>query len=122
VAISKLDLKTKEVSVVRTPSNMAKWNDIGPGGPFGHLRTGHQIHASAYQPAQSHDQRNREPGGAVVWPAVQLNSSGDLIGAILIYNVANFTFGGPQNNIIYALNDSAIYAVHLQAKGAIQRN
>ena len=50
------------------------------------------------------------------------NPSGDLIGAIQIYNIANFTFGGPQNNIIFALNDSAIYAVHLQAEGAIQQN
>jgi gluconolactonase len=50
------------------------------------------------------------------------NSFGDLIGAVQIYNVANFAFGGPENNIIYALNDSAIYAVHLHAKGAIQQN
>jgi gluconolactonase len=50
------------------------------------------------------------------------NSFGDLIGAVQIYNVANFAFGGPENNIIYALNDSAIYAVYLHAKGAIQQN
>jgi gluconolactonase len=47
------------------------------------------------------------------------NVAGDLIGAILVYNVANFTFGGPDNNIIYILNDSAIYAAHIRAQGAI---
>jgi sugar lactone lactonase YvrE len=49
------------------------------------------------------------------------NVSGDLIGAILVYNVANFAFGGPENDIIYILNDSAIYAAHIAAKGAISQ-
>lgn len=48
------------------------------------------------------------------------NSSGGLIGAIQVNNVANFTFGGPQKNIIYILNDSAIYAAHLEAQGAVR--
>ncbi|HEY6333396.1 MAG TPA: SMP-30/gluconolactonase/LRE family protein [Blastocatellia bacterium] len=47
--------------------------------------------------------------------------SGDLIGAILVYNVANFAFGGPENDIIYILNDSAIYAAYIAAKGAISQ-
>jgi gluconolactonase len=47
------------------------------------------------------------------------NVHGDLIGAIVVYNVANFTFGGPENNTIYILNDSGIYAAHLRAQGAI---
>jgi len=45
------------------------------------------------------------------------NTSGGLIGAIQVSNVANFTFGGPQKNIIYILNDSAIHAAHLEAQG-----
>jgi sugar lactone lactonase YvrE len=49
------------------------------------------------------------------------NVAGDLIGASLVYNVANFAFGGPENNIIYILNDSAIYAAHIRAQGAIRQ-
>ncbi len=45
------------------------------------------------------------------------NPAGDLIGAILVDNVSNFTFGGRQNNVIYILNDTAIHAAHLQAQG-----
>jgi gluconolactonase len=47
------------------------------------------------------------------------NASGDLIGAIQVYGVANFCFGGPGNNVIYICNDVSIYAAHLQATGAI---
>jgi len=47
------------------------------------------------------------------------NAHGDLIGAIEVYNVANFTFGGQQRNVIYLCNDTAIYAAHLQATGAV---
>lgn len=48
------------------------------------------------------------------------NPSGDLIGAIQVTGVANFCFGGARNNVIYILNDKAIYAAHLQAAGAIE--
>jgi gluconolactonase len=47
------------------------------------------------------------------------SSSGDLIGAIILDNVANFTFGGPNLDTIYLLNDTAIYAAQLQARGAV---
>ncbi len=46
------------------------------------------------------------------------NPQGNLIGAILIDNLANFTFGGPDRNIIYLLNDTTIQAAHIQAQGA----
>ena len=45
------------------------------------------------------------------------NPAGDLIGAILVDNVANFTFGGQHRNVIYILNDTAIHAAHLKAQG-----
>ncbi len=45
------------------------------------------------------------------------NPAGGLIGAILVDNVANFTFGGPHRNVIYILNDTAIHAAHLKAQG-----
>ncbi len=47
------------------------------------------------------------------------NPCGDLIGAVQVYGVANFCFGGPQNNVIYICNDVAIYAAHIKATGAI---
>jgi gluconolactonase len=46
------------------------------------------------------------------------NNKGDLIGKILVDGVANFTFGGPDNNILYMMADTAIYAATLEAKGA----
>jgi gluconolactonase len=49
------------------------------------------------------------------------NPAGGLIGAILLDNVANFTFGGQQNDILYLLNDTAIYAACIQARGAVPR-
>ncbi|NEO95929.1 MAG: SMP-30/gluconolactonase/LRE family protein, partial [Moorea sp. SIO3G5] len=50
------------------------------------------------------------------------NQQGDLIGKILVdddvaQGVANFTFGGSDNNILYMMADTAIYAATLQAKG-----
>jgi gluconolactonase len=49
------------------------------------------------------------------------NVAGDLIGAILVDGVANFTFGGLENNVIYILNDTAIYAAHIQAQGTLRQ-
>lgn len=46
------------------------------------------------------------------------NPTGDLIGEILGPAVANFTFGGPGNNIIYAMADTVIWAAELKAVGA----
>ncbi len=46
------------------------------------------------------------------------NAAGDLIGAILVAGVANFTFGGPDKNQLYILNDKAIYVASLRAQGA----
>lgn len=47
------------------------------------------------------------------------NPAGNLIGAIVVYNVANFAFGGKRLDTIFLLNDTAIYAAHLQARGAV---
>jgi gluconolactonase len=47
------------------------------------------------------------------------STEGDLIGKILVNGVANFTFGGPSNNILYMMADTAIYAATLQARGAL---
>jgi len=49
------------------------------------------------------------------------NTAGDLIGAILLPGVANFTFGGPDWNVIYLCNDAGIHAAQVQAVGAVQR-
>ena len=49
------------------------------------------------------------------------NPLGDLIGEILVTGVANFTFGGPENNVLYMMADKAIYAASLAATGAIDR-
>lgn len=45
------------------------------------------------------------------------NKEGDLMGKILVNGVANFTFGGEGNNILYMMAGTAIYAATLQAKG-----
>jgi len=46
------------------------------------------------------------------------NTSGDLIGEILAPGVANFTFGGAENNVLYLMADSVIWAAKIQATGA----
>ena len=46
------------------------------------------------------------------------NAGGDLIGEILAPGVANFTFGGPENNVLYMMADSVIYAAQIRAVGA----
>jgi gluconolactonase len=46
------------------------------------------------------------------------NSSGDLIGEIIAPGVANFTFGGTGNNILYMMADTVIWAAEIKAIGA----
>jgi gluconolactonase len=46
------------------------------------------------------------------------NTIGDLIGEIIGPGVANFAFGGPGNNILYAMADSEIWAAEIKAVGA----
>lgn len=41
-----------------------------------------------------------------------------LLGEILVPGVANFCFGGPENNQLFMLNDTAIYRATLRAHGA----
>lgn len=43
---------------------------------------------------------------------------GQLIGEILVPGVANFCFGGPRGNRLFMLDDTAIYAATLKARGA----
>lgn len=43
---------------------------------------------------------------------------GDLMGEIVAPGVANFTFGGPGNNVIYICADTVIWAAEIQATGA----
>lgn len=46
------------------------------------------------------------------------NNSGDLIGEIVALGVANFTFGGTENNILYMMADTVIWAAEIKAVGA----
>ena len=46
------------------------------------------------------------------------NSGGDLIGEIAAPGVANFTFGGPGNNVLYMMADTVIWAAEIKAVGA----
>ncbi len=46
------------------------------------------------------------------------NRAGDLIGEIIAPGVANFTFGGPENNVIYMMADVVIWAAEIKARGA----
>lgn len=43
---------------------------------------------------------------------------GDLIGEIAAPKVANFTFGGPDNDVLFILGDDIIWQVKLQTRGA----
>ena len=45
------------------------------------------------------------------------NISGDLIGEIVAPGVANFTFGGAGNNILYMMADTVIWAAEIKAVG-----
>jgi gluconolactonase len=46
------------------------------------------------------------------------NPHGDLIGEIVAPGAANFTFGGRDNDVLYILADTVIYAAELHATGA----
>jgi gluconolactonase len=53
------------------------------------------------------------PGGVRV-----LEPDGSLVGEIELPGAVNFCFGGPERDVLFITADTAIYAVHLQAKGA----
>jgi gluconolactonase len=53
------------------------------------------------------------PGGVRV-----LHPDGGLAGEIELPGAVNFCFGGPERDVLFITADTAIYAVHLQAKGA----
>lgn len=46
------------------------------------------------------------------------NTVGDLIGEIIAPGVANFTFGGSGNNVLYMMADTVIWAAEIKAVGA----
>lgn len=43
---------------------------------------------------------------------------GDLMGEIMAPGVANFTFGGPDNDVVFILGDTKIWQTKLQVRGA----
>ena len=45
------------------------------------------------------------------------STQGRLLGEILVPGTANFCFGGPEDNCLFILNDTAIWAVALNARG-----
>jgi gluconolactonase len=45
--------------------------------------------------------------------------SGDLIGEIHIPGAVNFTFGGPDRDVLYVTTDDAVWAVQTDARGAL---
>ena len=47
-----------------------------------------------------------------------LAPSGDFVGEIALPGAVNFTFGGPERNVLYITSDTAIWAAVLDAKGA----
>lgn len=48
------------------------------------------------------------------------DTGGRLIGEILAAGVANFTFGGPGNDVLYILADTVIWAAEVRATGAVR--
>ena len=44
--------------------------------------------------------------------------SGKLIGGIVLPAAINFTFGGPDRNILFITTDTAVWAAVLDSKGA----
>jgi gluconolactonase len=42
---------------------------------------------------------------------------GDLIGEIIAPGVANFTFGGPDNDVLFILGDTKIWQAKLEVAG-----
>lgn len=45
--------------------------------------------------------------------------SGDLLGEIMAPGVANFTFGGPKNDVLFILGDTVIWQAKLQVSGSV---
>jgi gluconolactonase len=46
------------------------------------------------------------------------SNEGDLLGEIALPGAVNFTFGGPERNVLFITTDTAVWAAVLQAKGA----
>jgi gluconolactonase len=46
------------------------------------------------------------------------SAAGDLIGEIRLPGAVNFAFGGPEGNVLFITNDTAVWAAVLEAKGA----
>lgn len=86
----------------KTLSNKRLFADISPGIPDGiRVDTNGNLYVSSYSGVQV------------------LNSLGKLIGKIALPNkVANITFGGKNNNILFICATSSIYAVKLNSVGA----
>ena len=47
-----------------------------------------------------------------------LEPDGDLLGEIELPGAVNFSFGGPDRDVLFITTDTAICAAHLNAKGA----
>jgi gluconolactonase len=46
------------------------------------------------------------------------DSTGDHLGEISVPGAVNFCFGGPERNVLYITNDTAVFAAVLEARGA----
>jgi gluconolactonase len=44
--------------------------------------------------------------------------SGDMVGEIALAGAVNFTFGGPDRDVLYVTSDDAVWSVQLDARGA----
>jgi gluconolactonase len=44
--------------------------------------------------------------------------SGDMIGEVPLAGAVNFTFGGPDRDVLYVMSDDAVWSVQLDARGA----
>jgi gluconolactonase len=49
---------------------------------------------------------------------IVFDPSGDLLGQVDLPGAVNFTFGGPDRNVLYITADTAVWAAVLEAKGA----
>lgn len=49
-----------------------------------------------------------------------LTPSGDLIGELILPGAVNFTFGGPDRNVLYITTDDAVWAAVLETTGGVR--
>lgn len=84
--------------------------ELGPGRPFAESTPGH--------PDGLKVDADGNVYGSSATGVFVFNPTGERIGAIELPGAVNFTFGGPDHDVLYVTTDDAVWAVQLDTRGA----